>query len=435
MEERRIWWAKMADMGVTEVRRVRFEPQDQAADRYPAIPFEVHGAAAVEVTLAFEPERAVIDLGCADPHRFRGWSGGARDRFAITAERATPGYEPGPLPDGTWSVLLGLHRVPSSGIDVTLTITVHDVSGATDSTGADDVRAELVETDALAEPKPTAVRGSARDLPAPDGLRWYAGDFHSHTTHSDGALSLDELAALAVGAGLDFLAVTDHNTVSHHPYLAAVGERHGITLLPGQEVTTDRGHANAFGDIGWIDFRQPADQWVREVRERGGILSINHPLEGDCSWQHPLVELPDALELWHIGWFRDLTSTAPWAWWPRWRADAILLGGSDFHNHDLPFVPGTPTTWVAATGPSVDELFEGVRAGRTAITRPGPDAAALVRVDDHRLVAIAAAGTVLVDALGRRQAVDADDQMIDVAGLDGPFRLERASGGLVAISP
>lgn len=420
------WWAKMGAMATTETIEVRFEPRDQAADRYPVVPFSVAGAGAIEVTLAYGPERAVIDLGCADPERFRGWSGGARNRYAITVEQATPGYEPGPLPDGTWTVVLGLHRVPSVGVDVTLTITVHD---------ADDVPAGLIEADALAEPNLSAARGSARELPAPDGLRWYAGDFHSHTTHSDGALSIDELAALAAGAGLDFLAVTDHNTVSHHPHLAAAGERHGITLLPGQEITTDRGHANAFGDIGWIDFRQPADRWVQEVRERGGILSINHPLEGDCSWQHPLVELPDALELWHIGWFRDLGSTAPWAFWPRWRPDAILLGGSDFHNHELPFVPGTPTTWVAATGPSVDELFDGVRAGRTAITMPGPDAAALVRVDEGRLVAVQAAGMVLVDATGRRMVIEGDRQEVGTDGLIGPFRLERASGGLLAISP
>lgn len=408
-----------------DVVDVRFEPGDQAANRYPEVPFEVSGARAVEVTLAYDAEGAVVDLGCLDPVRFRGWSGGARGRYAISAETATPGYQPGPIVDGTWSVLLGLHRVPSSGVDVRLTITTHD-----------EVPVGLVEPDATVPPAAAITRGSALDLPAPDGLRWYAGDFHSHSTHSDGVLSLDELAALAAGAGLDFLAVTDHNTVSHHPHLAGVGERHDITLLPGQEVTTDRGHASALGDIGWIDFREPADRWVQEVRDRGGILSINHPLEGDCSWQHPLVELPDALELWHIGWFRDLASSAPWALWPRWRPDAILLGGSDFHNHDHAYVPGTPTTWVAATGRSVEEILDGVRAGRTAITMPaGLGTAALVRLDADHLVAVAASGTVLVDTTGRRQVIGGDHEVIDVSGRQGPFRLEHASSGLLAISP
>ena len=89
-------------------------------------------------------------------------------------------------------------------------------------------------------------------------MRWLAGDFHCHTVHSDGQHTIDEVAVMAAEAGLDFLAVTDHNTVSHHAHLPAASERTGVQLIPGQEVTTWRGHANAFGDIGWIDFRRPA---------------------------------------------------------------------------------------------------------------------------------------------------------------------------------
>ena len=61
--------------------------------------------------------------------------------------------------------------------------------------------------------------------------------------------------------------MTDHNTTSHHAYLPSVGERYGIRLIPGQEVTTDRGHANAFGDIGFVDFRSPGDAVA--TRRRG----------------------------------------------------------------------------------------------------------------------------------------------------------------------
>jgi len=52
--------------------------------------------------------------------------------------------------------------------------------------------------------------------------------------HSDGELTIDELAALAAAAGLDFLAITDHNTVSHHPYLPAAGRRAGWCCCPGR---------------------------------------------------------------------------------------------------------------------------------------------------------------------------------------------------------
>src|SRR5262249_53459520 len=53
-------------------------------------------------------------------------------------------------------------------------------------------------------------RPPPRDLPAQPGRRWLAGDLHTHTVHSDGGLTVPELALLAAGSGLDFLAITDH---------------------------------------------------------------------------------------------------------------------------------------------------------------------------------------------------------------------------------
>lgn len=404
----------------TTTHRLHFDLDDQAVDRYPEVPFEVVGDS-VEVTLAYDAGAAVVDLGCRDAERWRGWSGGARDRFVITATEATPGYEPGEMPADGWAVVLGLHAVPAEGVDVTITVT-------TPAEGR-------VEPEPEAPEQSDAPRGSHRGLPAPEGLRWYAGDFHSHSLHSDGSASLDQLAHRAAANGLDFLAVTEHNTVSHHPHLPGVGDRQGIHLLPGQEVTTARGHANAFGDIGWIDFRCPADGWEAQVGERGGLLSLNHPLEGDCSWQHPLTSLPPVLEMWHIGWFRDLASTAMWGLWDRWRKDASLVGGSDFHTPDQGYPPGTPTTWVAAADPSTDAILDAVRAGRTAMAWSSSPCPTLLRVDDE-ILALDADGTVLSDIAGRSRVLRGDRLSWPSESLGrGPFRLESNKGHLLAITP
>ncbi len=410
----------------THVHRLRFDLEDQAADRYPEVPFELDGAGSVEVTLRYDSDAAVVDLGCVGPATdevpaWRGWSGGARDRFVISRDAATPGYVPGAMPDGRWAVVLGLHRVPATGVEVEVTVT-------TPASGP-------VEPEPPAPPRPDTPRGSARGLPAPDGLTWFAADFHSHSTHSDGSSSLAELAHRAAANGLDVLAVTDHNTVSHHPHLPGVGATYDIDLIAGQEVTTARGHANAFGEIGWIDFRQPADTWVAEVAARGGLLSINHPVEGDCSWQHPLAVLPPALELWHIGWFQDLASTAMWGWWQRWRPDAVVVGGSDFHTPGQGYPPGLPTTWVAAADRSPEAIMAGVAAGRTAMCWSPAPCPTLLRVGDE-VLALDADGCVLVDLDGRRRLLHGDRLRlpVDQAGR-APFRLEAANGHLVAISP
>jgi hypothetical protein len=422
-----------------EERRLRLSIDDQIENRYLEVPFELPsgGVRALEVTLAYDRDAAVIDLGCRDPERWRGWSGGARSRFAITPGVATPGYEPGELVPGRWAVVLGLHGMPAEPIDVTVTIT----------TGVD---AGGVEDEPAAPPLPSgpALNGSGqngrgrtrlgRDLPAPDGLTWYAGDLHAHTTHSDGTLSIAQLTAAATGRGLDFLAVTDHNTVSHHPHLPGVGAAYDVCLLPGQEVTTHAGHANAFGDIGWVDFRRPAAQWLSDVAERGGLLSVNHPIQDDCGWLYPVQT--GFLELWHISWFLDLTATGPWAYL---RASAgarrahdhpVLLGGSDFHTPDQGYPPGTPTTWVAAEERTPEAILDAVRHGRTAISRfPGPGEPVLVRVGDD-LVAQDGDGTVLVDVTGRRRRVHGERATLPAPSGHGPYRLEAADRTLLAIS-
>ncbi|MFT4234830.1 MAG: CehA/McbA family metallohydrolase [Microbacterium sp.] len=412
------------------IHRLRLTHDIQNDDRYVRVPFEVpDGVTSLEVRIAFDTERAVIDLGCAGAAAWRGWSGGARQSFVIRADDATPGYLPGPLEAGEWGLILGVHQLPPGGVDVDVEILQPARSG--------------IDHGPVAPAVTGVARGSERELPAPDGLRWYAGDFHGHTLHSDGQESLWGLAALGAAAGLDFLAVTDHNTTSHHAHLPEIGQMYGISLIPGQEVTTHRGHANAFGDIGFIDFRQPAQHWVDEVEARGGVLSVNHPISGDCSWLHPLERRPRAIELWHATWFEELISTAPLAYFALWDQGATLLGGSDFHRREQRVGPGTPTTWVCAEDASPDAILDGVKAGRTTITgtvamRDGlsvPDLlhAPILLRDDDRLTALDADSLVLVDGAGRRQTVRGDRVTLSAPREDGPFQLLGPDRSILAL--
>lgn len=392
------------------VHRGRWTPSDRAEGPYRYLEVDVPpDAPALDVRLDFDRSAGVIDLGCLGPDGWRGWSGGARDRFVITPTDATPGYLPGPLEPGVWMVVLGLHRVPPEGLAYEVTAEVGPAS---------------------AEPAPPAPppppRPPRRQLPSVDGLTWLAGDFHAHTVHSDGVLTIAELACLAAGRGLDFLAVTDHNTVSHHPHLADAGAYAGITLVPGQEVTTAHGHANAFGDIGWIDFREDSDSWLASVTERGGILSVNHPLAGDCSWRRPMQGRPPLAEVWHSSWW-DRRWGGPLAWWLAWAPEAAPIGGSDWHRPGSDAQPGSPTTWVACAG---DDVLGGLRAGRTAISARY-DAPLLLRVGDE-LVALGADGTLLTGHDGRRLPVRGD--MAKFPGFDGPHWLEGHDTEVIAIT-
>ena len=398
----------------------RWTLEDRFASPWHYLPVEVGpGAAGLRVELEYErADGALLDLGCLGPDGFRGWSGSARTSFVITGEAATPGYLPGAIEAGTWQVMIGLHRVPPDGVRYRLT-----AQTTTLRTGL------APPPDPPAPPAPRD-RPRPRVLPAGAGRRWLAGDLHAHTVHSDGALTVAELAALAAGRGLDFLAVTDHNTVSHHAELAAAARRYGVTLLPGQEVTTEGGHAGALGDVGWIDFRRDPDDWLDATEAAGGLLSVNHPFAGPVSWMRPMRRRPPLVEVWHWSWL-DKRWTTPLAWWLAWDATAIPVGGSDWHRPGADAPPGCPTTWVECAGNDPGDVLDGLRAGRVAISaeRDGP---VLLR-HDGGLVAVAADGATLAGPHGPSARVRGD--LATLAGTAGPYRLVDASGANLALTP
>jgi hypothetical protein len=379
-------------MGITTRHSGKWTLEDRFASPWHYLPVEVPpGTCALRVELDYDRSSAVLDLGCAGPAGFRGWSGGARQSFVITAEDATPGYLPGDLEPGPWQVVIGIYRLPLDGIEYSLTAEV--ASG----------RGQLMPERRPEPPPPLSDRPARRELPARPGHRWLAGDLHTHTVHSDGAQTVPELARFAALQGLDFLAITDHNTVSHHAELPAAAARYGITLVPGQEITTEDGHAGALGDVGWIDFREPADSWLEATEQAGGLLSVNHPIGGHVSWTIPMLRRPPLAEVWHWSWL-DPHWTTPLAWWLAWDPTALPVGGSDWHRPGSDARPGSPTTWVECAGDGPDEVLDALRSGRSAISaqRGGP---VLLRMDGE-FVAVGAEGATL-------------------AGPDGPFALVR----------
>jgi hypothetical protein len=403
-----------------------FSIEDRLAAQWHYLPVEVPpGTGALRVTLSYPRDAAtVLDLGCLDPAGFRGWSGGARDSFVIAEFGATPGYLAGPVTAGLWQVVIGLHLVPTSGLP--FTVTAEPLSAGSAFLGG-QLSSLLAAPDA--PPVPTS-RPARRWLPAEAGLTWLAGDLHAHTFHSDGVMSVAELAAHAVERGLDFVAVTDHNTVSHHGLLGPASARYGVTLLPGQEVTTELGHAGVLGDTGWIDFREPASSWLSLAESRGGLMSVNHPFAGPSSWVHPMPRRPPLLEVWHWSWL-DPSWTTPLSWWQAWDPSAIPVGGSDWHRPGSDAPLGTPTTWVSCTDGSVPGVLEGLRAGRVAISA-SRDGAVLLR-DSGSLVAVGADGLVLAGPTGPYKRIYGD--LVRLPGAPGYHRLVTLLGATVALTP
>jgi hypothetical protein len=348
--------------------------EEDSLDPYRVLPFEVP-AGIGQLTVRYryldptDPEwdgkasGIIVDLGLFDPRGhtylegegFRGWSGSARSEVTIGPQQATPGYLPGPIQPGTWHVLLGLYRIGPNGCEVQIEIDMAE--GVTSGAAPPDYRSQGV----LREER-----------------RWYRGDLHCHTYHSDGTAGVDALIAAAQAQGLDYLAVTEHNTPSHLPDLMRLAPPETL-LIPGIEITTYRGHANLWGVRDWHEFRATNDDAMRQIREQarahGHLFSVNHPKPGGPPWAYGEPFEPDAVEGWQAPWFfGNYLSLAFWEDLLRRGQRPTLVGGSD--KHQGPFTGqlsgyevGTPTTWVYASALSEHAILDGIRAGHVYLSR------------------------------------------------------------------
>ncbi|WP_421726042.1 CehA/McbA family metallohydrolase [Bauldia sp.] len=343
---------------------VPIAPEQAASGPYVYIPFIVPaGVTRLDLRVVYERTRDFyIDLGIFDPSAtnfptsdgFRGWSGGARDRFFIATDAATPGYVAGPIPAGTWQVILGLIGTPPAGFAATF----------------------MFATSTAARPPkpPVSFPEPRRSEPG-----WYKGDLHAHTFHSDAAGAPELLHRTAAAKGLDFLAITDHNTTTAWDYFGPASSP-DLVFLKGMEVTTKRGHANAFGLPDWVDFRMVEQDDPHKLADAvgalGALLSINHD-KPPIPWLHTMPRI-DCMEVWQHLWLAlNDQSLALYDKRLATGARITAIGGSDYHQPDRfepdnPFGLASPTTVLYLDELSVDGILAGLRSGRGYITE-APD--------------------------------------------------------------
>src|SRR5260370_34135335 len=76
---------------------------------YIELPFDVpEGIVRVTIESSYteRDKHTTIDLGLFDGERFRGWSGGNKAFFTLSATDATPSYLPRPIRPGRWNLIL-----------------------------------------------------------------------------------------------------------------------------------------------------------------------------------------------------------------------------------------------------------------------------------------------------------------------------------------
>jgi len=277
-----------------------------------------------------------------------------------------------------------------------------------------------------------AIIGSAADQSqARPALRagdyWLlSGDFHVHASPGDGALAPWMLRDEAARAGLDVIAVTNHNQSFTGRLANRVGEAgDGPLMLAGEEITNLRYHMIAVGIERTVNgARLSAVDAIAEVHAQGGVAIAAHPSPRFRAYDDDAtVALLDGAEAMHSDVHRDQAFRSELeAFYARARRvnpDIAAIGSSDFHA--MPPVIGRCRTYLFVRERTKAGVLDAIRSGRAlAVDGDGrlqgdPSLIQLLggvrpagRVDAHRTsrrlsVALSWLGALGLVVLGKRR--------------------------------
>lgn len=132
-------------------------------------------------------------------------------------------------------------------------------------------------------PLPSSLPDGARPATSPVGDPWQ-GAIHVHSELSDGSGTVEEIAAAAAAAGLDFVVLTDHSPLGPRGR-AEDGWYGDVLVVAGEEISTVEGHLLALG-VPTHPFR--FGHWARaaleDIRELGGFALVAHPHHPEETW-------------------------------------------------------------------------------------------------------------------------------------------------------
>lgn len=172
----------------------------------------------------------------------------------------------------------------------------------------------------------------------------YKGSVHVHSIFSDGSGKIEDIIQAAHEAELDFVVLTDHNTLRAKD--EGYEKWYGSTLLiVGAEINDkqNKNHYLALGINEAFSTRQPAKDYVKKVKENGGVGFIAHPHEKRSSMkEHPPYPWTD----WNVDEFDGIEI---WNHMSQWMEGLTEQNKYNFFMHPLRSVVGPPketlVTW------------------------------------------------------------------------------------------
>lgn len=135
-------------------------------------------------------------------------------------------------------------------------------------------------------------------------------DFHVHSSASyDCESSLDEILETCDRKGLDFIGLTDHNSVSNIDTALDMADSYNVDIIPGIEVSSKHGHIIGLGVTEEIEKNLSYSETVDRIRSLEGFVLVPHPfqvLRHGVSKSKILSSKPDCIEAFNSRYFTGL---------------------------------------------------------------------------------------------------------------------------------
>lgn len=139
---------------------------------------------------------------------------------------------------------------------------------------------------------------------------WKSYTLHTHTIHSDGQLSVRDMALYFQDKEYDCVTITDHNVYTPEYVLENERKNLHIKVINAIEWTTFYGHMTIIGASHYIDWRDIGQfdimDRIEAIHNVGGIVGIAHPFRigspvcTGCFWQYEVNDWSkiDYIEVW-----------------------------------------------------------------------------------------------------------------------------------------
>lgn len=108
-------------------------------------------------------------------------------------------------------------------------------------------------------------------------------DLHVHTNASrDGESPVHEVIAAAKAAGLDAIAITDHDTCDGVLEALRINDP-DLLIIPGVEVSTKHGHLLVLGKTEVYPPKEDVLKTIADAKAKGAVTIVPHPFH---RWRH-----------------------------------------------------------------------------------------------------------------------------------------------------